>query len=108
MTNPGTQSPITDFYVASRIEGSSVVGVSLQGFVDLVLGIADREGCFVDEYAVFTDRTSADNFAKRTDLLLSAGLSLRTMTDEQLAEIAPAIHPGELTRTIDSLNRYTD
>lgn len=108
---PGTQLPIGAFFVVSRTEEDpDVVGVSIQGLADLFRGVEDyqRRGMMDVEIAIFTDRTSADNFAKHQKLIAEGISNLRSLRVEQLEEIIPAIHPHKAEDTIDSINRYTE
>lgn len=105
---PGTQKPIEIFFVVSRTELNPSVGEYTPGkLADLFRG-TERSREIAEEYAIFTDRTSADNFAVRQSLLETAIRHLRGLTTEQLEEIAPALSRGNIDGTIDSLNRYTE
>jgi hypothetical protein len=103
---PGTQKPIVYFYVVSLTEPNPKAHECLlDGLAALLRG---TEKAVDTEYAVFTDLTSADQFAERQGLLNSAIGRLRLLSAEQLAEIAPALSPTKVNETIDLLNRYSD
>jgi hypothetical protein len=107
---PGTQSPIEVVFVVSKTETTPDVGeYSPEKLADLFAGTRQSVGRSVqDEYALFTDRTSADNYAKRQSLLAQARMYLRGLTDEQLEEVVPALSKDKIEDTIESLNRYTE
>lgn len=106
---PGTQEPIEVFYPVSKTEQSPTVeGYTAEKLADLFAGTRQAGHTVESQYALFTDRTSADNFAKRQELLHKATYHLRQMSTEQLEEITPALAPGKVEDTIEWINRYTE
>ena len=107
---PGMQKPIQIFFVVSRTESDPTASeFGPQGLADLFRGTEDRiQGGIDSEYAIFTDRTSADNFAKRQKLVAEGIRNLRCLGVEQLEEVVPAINPHKIEDTIESINRYTE
>lgn len=81
---PETPKPIQFFFVVSRNESDPNVNeFSLQGLADLFRG---TEGSISGEYAIFTDRTSADGFARRQKLIAEGIRYLRSLDLAQLEE----------------------
>jgi hypothetical protein len=106
---PGTQSPLEVVYPVSKTEQSPTVeGYTPERLADLFAGTRDRGLRVEDEYALFTDKTSADNYAKRQELLHKGAFLLRQMSIEQLEEIVPALESDKVEDTIESINRYTE
>ena len=70
---------------------------------DLFVGTRESQhfsGDMESEYAIFTDRTSADNYAKKQRLLHTGIGFLKRLSVEQLEEIVPAIDPHKAENTI--------
>lgn len=106
---PGTQEPIEVFYPVSLTDQSPTVeGYTAEKLADLFAGTRQAGHTVESQYALFTDRTSADNFAKRQGLLYQGIYYLKRLSDAQLAEIVPALEPGKVEDTIEGLHRYTD
>ena len=106
---PGTQTPIKTFFVVSMTEYEPVVGEYSVGDLSNLMGGTLKTGKAVeDEYSIFTDRTSADDFAKRQELLHRAAFYLQQLTAEELVEVVPALGPGRVENTIESINRYVE
>lgn len=103
---PGTQKPIHIFFVVSRTESDpNVIEFGPQGLADLFRGTEDRiRGGIDSEYAIFTDKTSADDFAKRQKLIVEGIRYLRSLEVEQLEEVVPALGKDKIEDTIESIN----
>jgi len=103
MTEVGTQKPIGVFFVVSRTEPQPHVSkFSPDSLAELFAGTPNC--CISDEYAVFTDRTSADNFAKRSKLCHLAVSYVNDLSLEQLEGIMPVLD----LRTIDHVLTIID
>lgn len=107
MTDPGTQRPIEIFFPVSKAEQEpNVEEYTAEKLADLFAGTRQRGLSVEDEYAIFTDRTSADQFAKRQRLVYAAIGHIKRMSTEQLAEVAPALADPE--RLIEGINHYCE
>lgn len=86
---PGTQKPIEIFFVVSKIDvevEADVFELSVNGLRDMMSG-TDFETAN-DQYAIFTDRTSADRYLARLRLITKSEQRLQLMTLEELEEFA--------------------
>jgi hypothetical protein len=100
---PGTQTPIGIFFVVSKTEHEPQVGeYTPDRLADLFEGTRQRELRISDEYEIFTDRTSADNFAKRQTLLHAAIKRLEAADMDQLEDIVEALADPE--RLVDTIH----
>lgn len=110
---PGTQIPIQIFFVVSRTdaEDAEVGEYTVDRLSDLFAGTRESprfNGKMGEEFAIFTDRTSADQFADRQKLIFAGIRSLELLAVDQLKELVPAIAPAKAEDTIESINRYTE
>ena len=111
MTEPGTQRPIEIFFPVSKAEQEpNVEEYTAEKLADLFAGTRQRGLSVEDEYAIFTDRTSADEFAKRQRLVYRAIGYIKRLSVIQLEEIVPALDPGsnQIEATIEAINHYCE
>ena len=107
---PGTQEPIEVFYVVSKTaQEPTTFERNVNTLASMFAGTGGSESNrFRKEHAIFTDRTSADNFAKRQRLYFAGINSLRQMSTEQLEEIVPALDNAKVEDTIELINHHCD
>ena len=105
---PGTQKPIEIFFVVSKTEEDPDVGeYTPDRLADLFRGTEQRSRTPIsDEYAIFTDRTSADEYAKRVKLVNKAKKLVDGIATDDLEQIVDAMESPE--RLIESINHYCE
>lgn len=100
---PGTQKPIECFFVVDKTDQKpSVTEFTLTMLISLFRGRVIPDGMIADGYAIFTDRTSADDYAMKQQLLYAGIEHLKRLPVEQLRGIVPAISPDAVDNTIES------
>tara|TARA_R110000868_G_scaffold47769_3_gene156218 strand:+ start:1753 stop:2085 length:333 start_codon:yes stop_codon:yes gene_type:complete len=82
---PGTQKPIEIFFVVSKTDREADVFECSLNKLRCLMSDHSRRG---DEFALFTDRTSADRYLARFRLIAESTQRLQLMTLEELEEFA--------------------